>query len=676
MPPSSQPLRARQVRELGLSNCQLEAPPGKPIPLLPPFRLNDAVGDLPEHIVAPLPARKIDGCAHELDVADGVAAGRVDPVETRSERVPHERTGNGLIVEWQTAERAAPSLLLPEVSQCFGVKLEQDTLLARIAPRRSDGTRNLRFDKTFHPGKVQPVIQFGLGATAEPEDDRCRDVVAPVGPRELPLAGHPAENKIQGAIRMMIAVHLLIQAGLTVRVLLRPHRDPASRIAWIVVILAIPLAGILAYLLLGETNIGRKRADRVRRIIADLPDIASIPGFDAPEATAKIEEGYQPLFRTGQSISGFGPVGGNSATLTPDSNATIEAMVRDIDLAKKHVHLMFYIWLPDGNGTRMAQALMRAARRGLACRAMVDDLGSRALIRSRLWHEMEAAGVKLARALPVGNPLVRMFSGRIDLRNHRKILVIDNRVTYCGSQNCADPEFLPKAKYAPWVDAVMRFEGPIVRQNQYVFAGDWMAFCDEDIRDVLLEPLETPAPGFPALVIATGPTARYSAAPEMFVTLMYSAQRELFVTTPYYVPVESIQAALCAAGNRGVDVTIVFPARNDDFAVGATSKSYYADLLAAGVKIYEYEAGLLHTKSVTLDGEVTLIGSANMDRRSFDLNYESNILLHDPDLTAAMRERQLSYLADARRVTMDEVADWPWQRRLLNNALAVVGPVL
>ncbi len=475
---------------------------------------------------------------------------------------------------------------------------------------------------------------------------------------------------------LLLAFHILLEAGFIVRVLLRPHRDPAARIAWIVVILALPIAGVVAYLLLGETNIGLKRIERMKKVMAALPDIAATPGFDAPNARPEIPERYLPLFKVGQSISGFEPVGGNAASLMADSNAAIDAMVADIDRAAHHVHLLFYIWLPDRNGRKMAEALKRAVLRGVTCRAMVDDLGSHALIRSDLWSEMEAAGVKLGRALKVGDPLWRIVAGRIDLRNHRKIVVIDNRITYCGSQNCADPEFLIKARYAPWVDAVMRFTGPIVRQNQYLFSRDWMAYENEDIRDILLEPMAPPAPGFPAQVVASGPTGRFSAAAEMFETLMYSARRELFITTPYYVPNDAMQEALRAAANRGVDTTIILPARNDDFAVAATSRSYYADLIAAGVKIHEYGAGLLHTKSVTVDGQVTLIGSANMDRRSFDLNYENNILLWDAAATAEMRERQGHYLAECRRITAEEVAQWSWGRRLWNNAVAVLGPVI
>ena len=278
--------------------------------------------------------------------------------------------------------------------------------------------------------------------------------------------------------------------------------------------------------------------------------------------------------------------------------------------------------------------------------------------------------------MPIGNPLLRPLKGRIDLRNHRKIVVIDDRITYCGSQNCADPEFLVKAKYAPWVDAVMRFEGPIARQNQHLFAGDWMAHVDDDIDDLLRQPIPPTEPGLTAQVIGTGPTVRYSAMPEMFESLMYTARRELVISTPYYVPDEPMQAALCAAARRGVATTIIFPARNDSWIVGAASRSYYADLLAAGVRIFEYEGGLLHTKSLTLDGEITLIGSANMDRRSFELNYENNILFYDPALTAEMRQRQDSYIASSHPVTAEMVASWPMHRRLWNNTIAMLGPVL
>jgi cardiolipin synthase len=471
----------------------------------------------------------------------------------------------------------------------------------------------------------------------------------------------------------LVTLHVLIQMAFTVRVLLRPHRDPASRIAWVVVIFALPALGILAYVLFGEVNIGRSRVQRIRDVLGRLP-VAT--GANAEHLRPSIPDRHVQLFRVGRSISGFEPIGGNSGRLLEDSDATIETMVADIDAAQDHVHVLFYIWLPDNNGCKVAEALKRAAARGVTCRAMADDLGSRLMINSEHWSAMSAAGVRLARALPVGNPLLRLLKGRIDLRNHRKIVVIDDRITYCGSQNCADPEFLIKAKYAPWVDTMMRFEGPIARQNQHLFAGDWMAHVDDDIDGLLQRPIPATQQGLPAQVIGTGPTVRYSAMPEMFESLIYSARQELVITTPYYVPDDPMQAALCASARRGVATTIVFPARNDSWIVAAASRSYYGDLLDAGVRIFEYQGGLLHAKSLTLDGEVTLIGSANMDRRSFELNYENNILFFDPPLTADIRRRQETYIAGALPVNHEAVEGWSWQRRLWNNAVAMLGPVL
>ena len=475
---------------------------------------------------------------------------------------------------------------------------------------------------------------------------------------------------------MYLTLHVLIQIALIVRVLLRPHRDPASRIAWIVVIIVLPVLGILAYILLGETNIGRRRVARMREVLSRLPDVADTEGADATNLQANVPQRYAHLFHAGKTVNGFDPVGGNRAHLMQDSNATIASLVADIDAAKNDVHLLFYIWLPDNNGRKVVEALCRAAVRGVSCRAMADGLGSRTMINSEHWQAMREAGVRLASALPIGNPLLRPLKGRIDLRNHRKIVVIDNLITYCGSQNCADPEFRVKAKYAPWVDAMMRFEGPIARQNQYLFAGDWEAETGEDISHLLRQPIPPTQPGLPAQVIGTGPTIRYSAMPEMFESLMYTARRQLVISTPYFVPDDPMQAALCASARRGVHTTIIFPARNDSWIVGAASRSYYGDLLAAGVRIFEYVGGLLHTKSLTLDGEVTLIGSANMDRRSFDLNYENNILFYDRSLTADMRQRQESYIAKSNPVTDEIVARWTWGRQLWNNAIAMLGPVL
>ena len=473
-----------------------------------------------------------------------------------------------------------------------------------------------------------------------------------------------------------VIVHFALQAALIVQAILRPHRDPSSRIAWIVVLVTTPVLGIIAYLLLGSVSIGRSRIARVEKVLEEMPNPTDIPGMTVKEIQPPGNSRFDHVFRMGYSVNGFEPIGGNRAELLADSCAAIDAMIRDIDAAKDHVHLNFYIWLTDNSGTKMAEAVCRAAKRGVVCRVMADGLGSRGIIRSPLWQAMKEAGAKIAVALPIGNTPLAPIWTRVDLRNHRKILIIDNRITYCGSQNCADPEFRVKPKYAPWVDAMVRFEGPIARQNQMLFASDWMAHVDEDLKGLIMEPWTEHRKGFVAQVVGTGPTVRYSAMPEIFESLMYSAREELIITTPYYVPDEPMQAALGASGRRGVKTTLIVPKKNDSWFVAAASHSYYAALLDSGVRIFEYEGGLLHTKSLTIDEQMGLIGSANMDRRSFELNYENNILFHDEPLTKQIRERQLSYQWQSHEVTKEQVAAWSATRRFFNNAIAMLGPVL
>ena len=478
---------------------------------------------------------------------------------------------------------------------------------------------------------------------------------------------HPHHHSLY-LVALIVALKLAVMA----RILLRPHRNPASRIAWMILVGAFPAIGIITYLFLGEVSIGKRRTKRLRTVLKRMPPLEAEDTLLTTEAKP-----YRHLFELGQSINGFPPVGGNTARLMHDSNATIDAMVADIDAATDHIHLLFYIWLPDHNGLKIVETVTRAALRGVTCRVMADALGSRTMIASESWTAMQRAGVRVAQGLSIGNPFLRVFRGRIDLRNHRKIVVIDGNITYCGSQNCADPEFLIKAKYAPWVDAMMRFEGPVVRQNQRLFAGDWMTSVNENLDDLLKAPVPPGiAEGFTAQVIGTGPTVRVSAMPETFESLLFAARREVIITTPYYVPDDSMQKALCTAAYRGIKVTIILPARNDSWIVGAASRSYYGDLLAAGVGIYEYQDGLLHTKSLTVDGKVLLIGSANMDRRSFDLNYENNILLVDEGVTGSMIARQQEYLTRSRRITEEAVNAWPTSRRLWNNLIATLGPLI
>ncbi|NLC09249.1 MAG: cardiolipin synthase [Gammaproteobacteria bacterium] len=476
-------------------------------------------------------------------------------------------------------------------------------------------------------------------------------------------------------MNVILILHALLVLVFTVRILLRDDLSPPGRLAWFIVLNVLPYFGSVTYFLFGEIDIGKRTNARYIEVFTEIKAKAAQFMGEPTNTGELIERIYQPAFHYASSINGFYPLGANAAQLMTDSEHTLAQMVADIDAATDHVHVLFYIWLTDHAGTQLAQALIRAAQRGVTCRAMADGLGSRALIKSELWQGMKESGVQVAVALPFKNLVHTLLTSRLDLRNHRKITVIDSRITYCGSQNAADPEFLVKEKYGPWIDIMLRLEGPVVAQNQLLFASDWMHSTGESIEVITLkaEPVEG---GFPAHVMGVGPTERRGATPQLFSNLFACAEHSLTLTTPYFVPDATVLDALCAAAYRGVEVTLIYPKVNDSWIVAAASRSYYHRLLDAGCVIYEHREGLLHSKTLTVDSKVSLIGSSNLDLRSFGLNFENNILLQDETITRAITERQQHYIDQSDEVTLSEVLAWRYYQRIWHNVIATIGPVL
>lgn len=464
-----------------------------------------------------------------------------------------------------------------------------------------------------------------------------------------------------------LALYLLDLVVLCIAIA-RPHRTPASRVAWTAIILLLPALGIAAYLLLGETNIGRGRLARLREAER------SIPRPQPPHTPPTLDPTTRSAFDLAESINGFAATAGNAVTLSPSADAVIAELTADIDEAVDSVHICFYIWLDDQAGTAIAEAVSRAARRGVTCRVMVDALGSRKFVRSPAWQQMTGAGAQCVSALNDLPRIGKLAVGRLDLRNHQKIVVIDDQIAYCGSRNCADPAFLPKATFAPWVDVFFRVQGPAVAQQQWLFTTAWMVETGERVTP---QSVSTAPEGADAVAVAfgTGPT-KPGAMSSAFVTTIATARTQLTITTPYFAPDEPLLQAICSASRRGVTTTLVLPTHNDSRLVAATARSYYDALLSAGVQLYEYPLGLLHSKTITIDDRLALVGSANMDRRSLELNDENNLLVDSPTLAAAVLERQRDYLAAARRITEADVAAWPFWRRLVDNTVAMLSPIL
>ncbi|MDS9466234.1 cardiolipin synthase [Paracoccus sp. MBLB3053] len=471
---------------------------------------------------------------------------------------------------------------------------------------------------------------------------------------------------------MFVFIHYAIALAVSVRVLLRPRLEPTVRLSWILVIELVPLVGILAYVLFGEIRMRGAEVEHMVNVRSRLSGLWR----PSPAQVRQPPEFAAPIIAANRATTGFGAVTGNRAELLAEDDGAIADLVSAIDEARDHVHILFYIWLDDPSGRSVAEAAIRAAVRGVKVRAVIDAFGSRAFGRSEAWSKMREAGVVCVEALPLGLPVIGSLFRRMDLRNHRKIVVIDHELGFTGSRNCADRAFAIKPRYAPWIDVFLRIEGPVVRQMQAVFLQDWMSYSGEDLGEMLeYAPPDLRTKAI-AQVVATGPDDRQGSLSDCMVTMIHAARERLVITTPYYVPDSSLDAAIRTAARRGVEVTMILPARNDSLVVQATSEGFYYGLVSAGVKLMLYHGGLLHSKILTADGRMVMLGSANMDRRSFELNYEMNMLFVDSDLTRQLDDRQKGYMAEAELITISELRGWSLWRRLRNNLLALAAPIL
>ncbi|MBL9000723.1 MAG: cardiolipin synthase [Phycisphaerae bacterium] len=489
----------------------------------------------------------------------------------------------------------------------------------------------------------------------------------------LPLWNTIAEHWQAWAV---FTIDALLRIGLGVRVILRRQPVPAS-LTWLVLLLFAPFLGALLYLLMGENRLGGRRAKRLQAL-STACEIQALALWERQAAAqTPIPEEYSGFVQLGNTVSGFVPLRGNVLEIMDDANEVLDRLASDIDRAQHHCHLLYYIWMPAGRGVTVAEALIRAAQRGVECRVLVDAVGSKKFLRSPWPQRMRAAGVKVTAALPV-NPL-RMLFARIDLRNHRKIAVIDGHTAYCGSQNLTDETFRSRKhrKTGPWIDTTVRIVGPAVLPLQTVFLRDWS--CEEVEEITRLDPYfpEVPTRGTSLVhVIPSGPGPQPDAIHQALLAMLFSAKQEIIMTTPYFVPDEATKAALLNAALRGVRVTLVVPDVLDAVIVAAASRSHYDELLEAGVRIMHHTEGLLHAKTAVIDQRLAVVTSANLDMRSFWLNFEVSLFIYDDDFAGMLRFLQTRYIDESEQIHLDEWRHRRVGRRFLDNAAQLLGPLL
>jgi cardiolipin synthase len=460
------------------------------------------------------------------------------------------------------------------------------------------------------------------------------------------------------------AVGWLIRAAM-LPVVLRRQFTPGASIAWLGIVFLHPIIGLGLYLLLGETRLGPGRVLRHNDLVKHFQ-----VSDTSRTAQGDLHPRCQAIARQATKVGRMPVVSGSAVEFIGDSVAMVDRLAADIDAATSHVHLLYYIVAQDSSSLRIVSSLEAAARRGVRCRMLCDQFGSRPIFhRKGLARRLETSGVEVAAAMP-SSPLRRR-----DLRNHRKLAVIDDRIAYCGSQNLINADYGGR-RGAPWVDLTGRFTGPVVGEFAAVFASDW-AFETEHVLDVPSpEKIAAVADGSVMQVVPTGPVSPDDSYRRVLLGAIQLATEKLILTTPYFCPDDPTLVSLLMAADRGVDIRLIVPERPDHFFTAAAGRAHYRTLLDAGVKIFLYQPGLIHAKTVTVDNTLGVIGSANLDIRSFHLNFELSTLVYGPDVVERLRAMQLSYVTDSRPLDLRQWAARPLIKQYADATVSLLSPLL
>ncbi len=447
------------------------------------------------------------------------------------------------------------------------------------------------------------------------------------------------------------------------------RRSPAAARVWLMLILLLPLPGLIAYAAFGRIALPRGRHRMFARFEEQLHQAKRQwrEGFTVEAATLP---DFAAVVRLAESLGDFPAQAGNAAELLPLSADAIARLEADIDSARTHVHLLYYIFAPDQVGERIAAALLRAAARGVACRVLMDSAGSRAGLVS-LGPRLVAAGIEVTEMLPAG--LLRRKAGRLDLRNHRKIAVIDGQIAHVGSLNLVVAVSNGDLAIE---DLVVRLNGPVVSALQVVFLADRYVEREESLPTADLFPRPTPAGASIVQVLPSGPVYGQANFKQVAQLLIHAARRKVCLTTPYFVPDEAFLECLQMAVSRGVEVVLLMSHRSDHHIVSWAQQSYYEELLANGISIHLYEPGFLHSKLMTIDDEVAVIGSANLDIRSFWLNNEISLLFYDAQVTRALHQVEATYIARSTAITAAMWAQRSALRRVIHNIARLADSLL
>lgn len=466
---------------------------------------------------------------------------------------------------------------------------------------------------------------------------------------------------------VVLVVDIIIRV--TAIIVIPRNRRPTAAMAWLLAIYFIPFVGVLLFLLIGNPRLPRKRRKKQEQINQYIRETSR--GLDFGTLRPNAPSWFTALVRLNRNLGAMPIAGDNAARMISDYQESLDAMAEDIRAAEKYVHVEFYILQADDSTDNFFRAMEEVAARGVVVRVLLDHWANRSKPKYKeTKRRLNAMGAHWHVMLPV-QPLRGKYQ-RPDLRNHRKLLVVDGRVAYTGSQNVTDSTYnLPKniKRGLHWVDMMARLQGPIVASVNAVFLSDWYSETDE----TLLEEIDlfhvSSGPGdLDCQIIPSGPGFEFQNNLKLFMSLLFSAQKKIIIVSPYFVPDEGLLLAITTACQRGVHVELFVSEEGDQAMVYHAQRSYYEALLRGGVKIWMYKRPyILHSKSMSIDDEVAVIGSSNMDMRSFGLNLEISLLTRGEEFVEQLRAVEDTYRSQSRELTLEEWEKQPLRSTVLDN---------
>lgn len=449
-------------------------------------------------------------------------------------------------------------------------------------------------------------------------------------------------------------------------VIIGENRNPVKSLAWVTILLLLPAVGLVLYFFFGR-NIKNKRMIS-RRNRRKLRKSLKLPHKKVPK---DLPEQSAQLIKLASGLTGAPYYTGNSLKIFSNGKDKFESLKADLESAVHSIHLQYYIFENDFIGRTIADILMRKAAQGVNVRVIYDHVGS-VHVRGDFFKSMRKAGVE---AHPFFKVAFIPLASKVNWRNHRKMVIIDGKIGYIGGMNIADRYIDGGKKFNLWRDCHMRMLGPAVASLQYSFARDW-SFMGHELIDEDIEPDIDPVGNMGVQTVTGGPMSRWNNMAHVFLQAISSAKTRIWLQTPYFLPPEYLMHALQNAALSGVDVRIMIPRKSDSLFLTLASRSYFTECIRAGVKFYFFDAGMLHSKVLIIDNSISSVGSTNFDFRSFEHNFEGNLIVYSKEFTENLMNVFVADQELSTRIRPDEWKKRPLIQRAFESVLRLFSPIL